>query len=55
MILNEDSMKNVFYGLINFILKYCKTFEDLPDQLIEDLLHETILMIGYYTVMNEVG
>lgn len=40
--------------VINIILKYCSVFKD-QDKDIDDLLHETIVLIGYYSLNNEIG
>lgn len=54
MNLNQAPVRDIFYGVLNYILKYCYIFQD-QDQEVEDLLHETILLIGYYVIMNQTG
>ena len=44
----------MFAEVLNFTLKYCYVFKD-KDKEAEDLLHETIVLIGYYALHNEVS
>ena len=52
-ILNELTMQQQFNKMLNFIMKYCQFYEDQEE--VQDILFETILMIGYYTLFNKTG
>lgn len=43
----------IIYNMINFILKYYDTFKDQSDASFDEMLHETILFIGYLGLKNE--
>lgn len=49
-ILRDASLQDQFYNLLNFTVQYC-TFFDKDE--VQDVLYETILMIGYYTLFNK--
>ena len=50
-ILSDTILQDQFYYVLNFIVKYCHFFEDQEE--VQDILYESILMIGYYTLFNE--
>ena len=41
------------YHLLNFLLVYCETNLDDDNDDVKELLHETLLFIGYYCLLNE--
>ncbi|CAI2369130.1 unnamed protein product [Moneuplotes crassus] len=52
-ILADQILQDQFYYCLNYIVKYCYLFEDQDES--KDILYETLLMIGYYTLMNPKG
>jgi hypothetical protein len=52
-ILWDQFLQDQFYYVLNYIVKYWYLFEDQDES--KDILYETLLMIGYYTLMNKQG
>lgn len=52
-LLSDQILQDQFYYVLNFIVKYCYLFEDQDES--KDILYQTLLMIGYYTLMNKQG
>lgn len=50
-ILSDQILQDQFYFVLNYIVKYCHFFEDQEE--VKDILYETLLMIGYYTLFNK--
>ena len=42
------------YHLLNFILSYAETNIDINED-VKELLHETLIFIGYFTLLNPVN
>jgi len=50
-ILSDQVLMDQFYYVLNYIVKYCYLFEDQNES--KDILYETLIMIGYYTLLNQ--
>ena len=51
-ILSEVPLQDQFLHMLSYTIKYCQFFDK---EEVQDILYETILMIGYYTLFNKIG
>ena len=51
-ILSEVQLQDQFLHMLSYTIKYCMFFDK---EEVQDILYETILMIGYYTLFNKIG
>lgn len=52
-VLSDRILQDQFYYVMNYIVKYCHFYEDQDET--RDILYEALIMIGYYTLLNEQG
>ena len=58
LILAQPHLSEQMYHIIQHIVSYCKDFlnqsqDEEKNEVVQELLHETILLLGYYALLNE--